>query len=216
MIDQRWKNAILILIISEKVEIGRCRSLFLSLLRNFLYFFDLFVMLAVPLQMWDFLFAKKGVYTLNGFKLLHVFIDWSEFIERVDCFIDDFLKRKAQFVSLNRTAGKTSINSLSCLIEMVLSSLRKKNQFRIFTFPKLNEPIELESSHIFDIWRIDSDWNSLLRMDKAINDSQKGVQTVYLFEESLSISLELVKMVRREYIDKKLIQVHSSQHRWIG
>ena len=68
------------------------------------------------------------MYTLNGFELLHVFIDWSEFVERVDCLIDDFLKRKAQFVSLNRTAGKAGINSLSYLIEMVLSSLRKEYQ----------------------------------------------------------------------------------------
>lgn len=39
-------------------------------------------------------------------------------------------------------------------------------------------------------------------MNKAINDSQEGVQTVYLFEEGLRIRLELIEMVRREYIDK--------------
>lgn len=199
MINKRWKYTILHLIIGEEVEIRRGWSLFLSLLRNFL---NLFIMLTVPLQMWDLFLAKKGMYAFYCFKLLYVFIDWSEFVERVDCLIDDFLKSKAHFVSLNWTAGKTNINSLSSLLKMILSSLWKQNQLWIFPFPKFNKPIELKSSHIFDIWRVDPYRNTFLRMDKAINDSQKGVKTVNLFEESLSICLELVKMVRRKYINK--------------
>lgn len=159
-------------------------------------------MVTVSLQMRDLFLAQKRVYALYSLKLLHVFIDWSEFVERIDGFIDDFLKRKAQFISLNGTASNTNFNSLGSLLKMVLSSLRKQNQLWIFPLPKLNESIELESSHIFDIRRIDPNWDTFLRMNKAINDSQKGVQTVYLFEEGLSICLELIEMVRREYIDK--------------
>lgn len=71
----------------------------------------------------DLFLAQKRVYALYSLKLLHVFIDWSEFVERVDGFIDDFLKSKAQFISLNRTASNTDFNSLGSLLEMVLSSL---------------------------------------------------------------------------------------------
>lgn len=95
----------------------------MSLLRDLLNFFDLLVMLAMPLQMRDLFLAQKRVYALYSLKLLHVFIYWGEFVERVDGFIDDFLKRKAQFISLNRTAGNSDLNSLSSLIKMVLSSL---------------------------------------------------------------------------------------------
>ena len=47
-------------------------------------------------------------------------------------------------------------------------------------------------------------------MNEAINDSKERVQAVYLFEEGLSIRLELVEMVRGKYVNEELIQIHSS------
>ena len=93
--------------------------------------------------------------------------------------------------------GVGPLRRLAALLEHVLPSLGEQSQLGIQLLPKLDEPFELEHSHVLDVLGADADADPLLVVYELVDDFEEGVHAVDLLEEALRIDVVLVEVEGR-------------------
>lgn len=98
--------------------------------------------------------------------------------------------------------GVGPLRRLAALLQHILSSLGEQSQLGIQLLPKLDEPFELEPSHVLDVLGADADADPLLVVYELVDDFEEGVHAVDLLEEALRIDVVLVEVEGRKDIDE--------------
>lgn len=89
-----------------------------------------------------------------------------------------------------------SLFGLGLLIDVVLSSLRKQNQFFILSLPRLDEAFELKPPNVIGTLRIDTHRDAFLAIDEPVDDGYEGIKAVHFLEEGFRVCMMVVEEVR--------------------